>query len=77
MEHRSEQKMSAPDSWEQMMDPRMPSGQGGELNARFGRMNVTAHPFVPNVRAQSFVPGGGGGGGGYASRYGGYPMHGK
>ena len=72
--------MTAPDSWDQIMDPRTPSGgQGGDLNARFGQMNVNAHSFVPNVRAQSFVPSStpGGGGGYHSSHYGGYPMHGE
>ena len=67
--------MSAPDSWEQLMDPRAPPGQAGDMNARFGRMNVNAQSFVPNVQAPSFVPGGGSGG--YASPYGGYSMHGE
>ena len=70
--------MSTPDSWEQMMDPRIPPGQGSDLNTRFSGMSVNAHSFVPNVRAQSFVPGAGSGGG-YVSLYGhgGYHMHGE
>ena len=31
--------------------------QGGDMNARFARMNVNAQPFIPNVGAQPFVPG--------------------
>lgn len=70
--------MSAPDSWDQRLDPRVPPGQGGDLNTRFGRMNVNANTFVPNVQAHSFVPGAaGGGGGGYGPPYGSYPMHGE
>ena len=38
-----------PNSWD--------AAQGGDFNARFGRMNVNAQPFVPNVGAQPFVPG--------------------
>ena len=65
--------MSAPDSWEQLMDPRPPPGQGGDLGARFGRMNVNAQSFVPNVQAPSFVPQGSGFGPPYN-----YPMqHGE
>lgn len=30
--------------------------QGGDMNARFARMNVNAQPFIPNVGAQPFVP---------------------
>lgn len=70
--------MTAPDSWEQIMDPHMaPAGQtAGDLNMRFSGMNVNAHSFVPNVQAQSFVPGGAGVR--YpASHHGGYPMHGE
>lgn len=69
--------MTTPESWEQIMDSHIPpGGQPGDMNARFSRMNVNAHSFVPNVRAQSFVPSGAGGG--YpAARHGGYPMHGE
>lgn len=69
--------MSAPDSWDQRLDPRVPPGQGGDLNTRFGRMNVNANAFVPNVQAHSFVPGSAGGSGGYGPPYGSYPMHGE
>jgi hypothetical protein len=52
-------------------------GQPGDMGTRFGRMNVNADSFVPNVQAPSFIPGGPPGGGGYVPRhYGGYPMHG-
>ena len=30
--------------------------QGGDMNARFARMNVNAQPFIPNAGAQPFVP---------------------
>ena len=68
--------MTAPDSWEQIMEPHVTAGpQAGDMNTRFSRMNVNAHSFVPNVQAQSFVPGGAGGG--YpTTHHGGYPMHG-
>lgn len=69
--------MSAPDSWDQRLDPRVPPGQSGDLNARFGRMNVNANTFVPNVQAHSFVPGSAGGSSGYGPPYGSYPMHGE
>ena len=65
-------RMSTPDSWEQLMDPRPPPGQGGDLSTRFGRMNVNAQSFVPNVQAPSFVPQGSGFGPPYN-----YPMHGE
>ena len=63
------------------MDPRMTAGgQTGDISARFGRMNVNADSFVPNVQAPSFVPGGQPGasrGGSYMPpHYGGYPLHG-
>ena len=69
--------MSAPDSWDQRLDPRVPPGQSGDLNTRFGRMNVNANTFVPNVQAHSFVPGSAGGSSGYGPPYGSYPMHGE
>ena len=60
-----ESEMSAPD-WS---DPNMPSGQTGDLNPHFVRMNLNARPFIPNIRAQPFVPGG------YGAPFG-YPMTG-
>jgi hypothetical protein len=52
-------------------------GQPDDMSTRFGRMNVNADSFVPNVQAPSFIPGGRPGGGGYVPHhYGGYPMHG-
>jgi hypothetical protein len=53
-------------------------GQPDDMSTRFGRMNVNADSFVPNVQAPSFIPGGRPGGGGYVPHhYGGYPMHGE
>ena len=48
-----------------------------DYNAQFGRMNINANSFVPNVQAPTFVPGGHGMPPGYSPQYaGGYPVHG-
>lgn len=62
------------------MDPRMSAAggsQAGDMSTRFGRMNVNADSFVPNIQAPSFIPGGRPGGGYVPHHYGGYPMHGE
>jgi len=54
-----QKKMSIPrEQWDSPMTGNNQMNMAGDMQSQFAGLNIQASPFIPNIHAQPFVPGG-------------------